>query len=201
MSIANYITFIRIFVSPIFLLVYILHASFGITPIMLPYFLLILLGISELSDAFDGYIARKYNQVSDFGKIFDPMADSIARISVLLTFTQPPINLPLPLIVIFLYRDSVTSTLRTICALRGYTLSARFSGKVKAVIQAIASFCILLLMIPHSMGIISQEALHYYSTWIVSFAAVYAVFSGFDYIYANRSYISKLLLFEAKIKG
>lgn len=198
MSIANYITFIRIFVSPIFLLVYILHDSFGITSLMLPYILLFLLGVSELSDAFDGYIARKYNQVSDFGKIFDPMADSIARISVMLTFTQPPINLPLPLIFVFLYRDSVTSTLRTICALRGFTLSARFSGKVKAVIQAIASFCILLLMIPQSMGIISQAALQYYSTWIVSLAAVYAVFSGIDYIYANRSYVSKLLLVGAK---
>lgn len=198
MSIANYITFIRIFISPIFLLVYILHASFGITSVMLPYILLVLLGISELSDAFDGYIARKYNQVSDFGKIFDPMADSIARISVLLTFTQPPVNLPLPLIVVFLYRDSVTSTLRTICALRGFTLSARFSGKLKAVIQAISSFCILFLMIPESMGIISQAMLQYCSTWIVSLAAIYAILSGIDYIYANRSYINKLLYFETK---
>lgn len=198
MSIANYITFIRIVISPIFLMVYILHASIGITPTMLPYILLFLLGISELSDAFDGYIARKYNQVSDFGKIFDPMADSIARISVLLTFTQPPVNLPLPLIIVFLYRDSITSTLRTICALRGFALSARFSGKLKAVIQAIVSFFILFLMIPESLGILSQPMLQYYSTWIVSLAAIYAVFSGIDYIYANWSYIGQLLRFEPK---
>ena len=101
-----------------------MHASFGINELLLPYVLLFLLGVFELSDAFDGYIARKYNQVSDFGKIFDPMADSIARISVLLTFTQPPVNLPLPLIFVFLYRDSVISTLRTICALKGFALAA-----------------------------------------------------------------------------
>lgn len=198
MSIANYITFIRIFISPIFLLVYILHTSLGITDVMLPYILLFLLGVSELSDAFDGYIARKYNQVSDFGKIFDPMADSIARISVLLTFTQPPVNLPLPLIFVFLYRDSVTSTLRTICALRGFALSARTSGKIKAIVIAIASFCILFLMILQSVGTITLEALQSYSTWIVSLAAIYALFSGIDYIYANRLHISKILHCEAK---
>ncbi len=198
MGIANYITFIRIFISPIFLLVYILPTFFGITPVMLPYVLLFLLGVSELSDAFDGYFARRFNQVSDFGKIFDPMADSIARISVLLTFTQPPVNLPLPLIFVFLYRDSVTSTLRTICALRGFTLAARTSGKIKAVIQAIAAFCILFLMIPASMGTLSQSNLEYYSTVIVSLAATYAVFSGIDYIYSNRSYIAKILTLEKK---
>jgi CDP-diacylglycerol---glycerol-3-phosphate 3-phosphatidyltransferase len=197
-SIANYITFIRIIISPIFLLIYTFHTSYGITPTMLPYVLLLLLGISELSDAFDGYIARKYNQVSDFGKIFDPVADSIARITVLLTFTQPPVNLPLVLIVVFLYRDSVTSTLRTICALKGFALSARFSGKMKAVIQAVVSFCILFLMIPESLGMISQTTLQYYSSWIVSLAAIYAVFSGIDYVYANRSYVNNLLYFDDK---
>lgn len=200
MSLANYITFIRIFVSPIFLLVYILHNSFGINELLLPYVLLFLLGVSELSDAFDGYIARKYDQVSDFGKIFDPMADSIARISVLLTFTQPPVSLPLPLIFVFLYRDSVISTLRTICALKGFALAARTSGKIKAVIQAIAAFCILFLMIPESMGVISQTTLQFYSSLVVSVAAFYALFSGADYLYANRSYIKRLLQAKPKKK-
>lgn len=193
MGIANYITFIRIFVSPIFLLVYIKHADFEISDQTLPYVLLFLLAVAELSDAFDGYLARKYNQVSDFGKIFDPMADSITRLSVLLTFTQPPISLPMVLIFVFLYRDAVISTLRTICALRGFTLAARMSGKIKAVIQAIASFIIIFLMIPHSLGYLSLEQLQSYSCWIIAIAAIYTLFSGMDYIYANRLYIAKLL--------
>lgn len=193
MGIANYITFVRLFVSPIFLCVYIFHSYFGIAPSHLPYLLLFLLSISELSDACDGYIARKYNQVSDFGKIFDPMADSISRISVLLTFTHPPVSLPLPLIFIFLYRDSIISTLRTICALRGFALAARTSGKIKAAIQAVASFAIVGLMIAHSYGTITQIQLQYASTWIVSIAACYTLFSGGEYIFANWMYISKLL--------
>ena len=76
MSLANYFTLFRVFVSPIFLLVYMAHNELGISPALLPYVLLFLLGLSEFSDALDGYVARKYNAVTDFGKILDPMADS-----------------------------------------------------------------------------------------------------------------------------
>jgi CDP-diacylglycerol--glycerol-3-phosphate 3-phosphatidyltransferase len=198
LSIANYFTFIRIFISPIFLLIYIEHKRFDISDQLLPYILLFLLGVSELSDAFDGYIARKYNQVTDLGKILDPMADSIYRTSVFLTFTIEPIKLPMLLIFVFLYRDSVVSTLRTICALKGFALAARRSGKIKAVIQAIAAFMVLVLMIPHSLGYLSLQELRTLSTGIVSFAAAYAFFSGVDYIYANRSYIKLLLTLPGK---
>ncbi|BBI16505.1 CDP-diacylglycerol--glycerol-3-phosphate 3-phosphatidyltransferase [Neochlamydia sp. S13] len=193
MSIANYFTFIRIFISPIFLLVYLHHDYLEINPSLLPYVLLFLLGVSELSDAFDGYLARKYNQVTDFGKILDPMADSIARLSYFLTFTAEPVRLPLALIFIFVYRDSVVSTLRTICALKGFALAARTSGKIKAGIQAMAALTVLILMIPHSLGYLSSHDLQYISTWVVGIAGIYTAYSGVDYVYANRQYIAKLL--------
>ncbi len=167
---------------------------------LLPYVLLFLLGVSELSDAFDGYFARRFNQVTDLGKILDPMADSISRISVLLTFTQPPVNIPLPLIFIFIYRDSVVSTLRTICALRGFALAARTSGKIKAGIQATAAFSIIGMMFPHSLGSISTETLHQCSSWIVGFASIYTLYSGMDYISANRYYIARLLTSKKQLQ-
>jgi CDP-diacylglycerol--glycerol-3-phosphate 3-phosphatidyltransferase len=201
LSIANYLTFIRIFISPIFLVVYLAHDMLGISSTMLPFVLLFLFSVSELSDAFDGYLARKYNQVTELGKILDPMADSIARISAFLTFTQPPVSLPIPLIFLFIYRDSVVSTLRTICALRGFTLAARISGKVKALIQALAAAIILLLMIPHSMGEISTSTLQIASTWVVAVAGIYTLFSGIDYIYANKFYIAKLLTNEKPLNS
>ena len=193
MSVANYFTFVRILIAPLFLAIYLEHDALGIDTLLLPYILIFLLGISELSDAFDGYLARKYDQVTDLGKVLDPMADSISRISVFLTFTLDPVRLPMILIFIFLYRDSVVSTLRTICALKGFALAARKSGKIKAVIQAIAAFIVLGLMIPHSLNYLSTASLHFYGTVIVSIAAAYTVYSGIEYIYANRSYITKLL--------
>jgi CDP-diacylglycerol---glycerol-3-phosphate 3-phosphatidyltransferase len=192
-SIANYLTFIRIFISPIFLFVYLEYEIFNIQLMTLPYVLLALLGVSELSDAFDGYFARRYNQVTDLGKILDPMADSISRISVFLTFTLPPIRLPMILIFIFLYRDSVVSTLRTICALKGFALAARPSGKLKAAIQAFSAFIVISLLIPYSLGHLQEETLRLASTIIVGVAAIYTLFSGVDYIYANRHYVIRLL--------
>lgn len=193
LSIANYLTFARILLSPVFMIVYMKHEAMGISEIVLPYVLLCLLGVSELSDAFDGYLARRFNQVTDLGKILDPMADSIARTSVFLTFTQGPVNLPIFLIFLFLYRDSTVSTLRTICALRGYALAASRAGKIKAVIQAIAAFAILLLMIPHSLGLLDTESLQLFSLWIAMLAAVYTAYSGIQYMVVNRGYIAKLL--------
>ncbi len=173
---------------------YIEHDLLGISFAVLPYLLLFLFGVSELSDAFDGYVARRYNQVTDLGKILDPMADSIYRISIFLTFTRPPVNIPLLIVFIFLYRDSVISTLRTVCALRGFALAARASGKTKAVIQALAAFIVLILLIPYSMGFLSEMWLRTISITAVSIAALYALYSGVEYLYANREYIIRLLV-------
>jgi CDP-diacylglycerol---glycerol-3-phosphate 3-phosphatidyltransferase len=191
LKLALYLTLARIVISPIFLLIYLNYQEFGISSLMLPIILLGLLTLSELSDFFDGFIARKWDQVTDLGKILDPMADSIARISVFLTFTQGVVKLPLLLVLVFLYRDVIISMLRTLCALRGYTLAARTSGKIKAVIQAIAAFVILLLMIPFAMGHLPIEKLQNISFYVVAAAAVYTLFSGIEYIYANLSFIKQ----------
>ena len=193
-NIANCLTFFRIFISPVFLFVYLQYETLGITAKTLPYVLFCLLAVSELSDALDGYLARKYNQVTDLGKILDPMADSIARISVFLTFTQPPVNVPLLCVFIFLYRDSVISTLRTICALRGVALAARTTGKMKAIIQAMSCFAITLLLIPHSLGYITTKTLSLTSMFIVLLSGIYALYSGAEYIIANRHHIQKVLM-------
>ena len=98
------------------------------------------------------------------------------------------------LIFIFIYRDSVVSTLRTICALKGFALAARKSGKLKAVIQGLAAFAILILMILQSTNVITLETLNFYSTWLVAIAGIYTAFSAIDYIYVNRHYIHRLLV-------
>lgn len=193
MNIAHYLTCLRIFTGPIFLICYTNYETLGINIGFLPWILLILLIVSEMSDAFDGFLARKYNQVTDLGKILDPMADSIYRTSIFLTFTQPPVSIPLWVALIFFYRDSVIATLRTICALKGFALAARISGKVKAIIQAFSAFCIIILMVSENFGILSLEYLTTVSTLLALTAAVYTLYSGFDYLFANRSYVTKAL--------
>lgn len=187
MSLALYFTLLRIVISPLFPVLYLEHEWFGIPSRGLPYVLLTLLAICECSDLIDGIIARRCNQVTDLGKILDPMADSVTHISLFLTFTQGVVSLPMVLVLIFFYRDFFISTLRTLCALRGIALAARSSGKMKTLIQACVLFLILLLMIAHSKGIVSIDLLRQISLFAVTIAAIYTVISAFDYVWANRS--------------
>lgn len=160
----------------------------------LPFALMALVGIAELTDLFDGMAARRRNQVTELGKLLDPVADSIFRLSVFLALTQGPICLPLWLVLLFFYRDSIISLLRTVCALRGFTLAARFSGKVKAVVQGVVALTIIILMIPYAMGALKLSLLQDISFWLVAGAVGYSLFSGAEYLFANQSYIKKALV-------
>lgn len=185
------LTLSRIFISPIFLIFYLKYQQLGICLTALPLILICLLIFSELSDFFDGYLARKFGLVTELGKILDPMADSITRLTILLTFTQGLINLPLPLVFVFIYRDAMISTLRTVCAFRKVTLAARTSGKIKAILQAVSIFSILILMVLYTWGMVPLTQLQHVSFVIVCVAAIYTVFSGAEYIWANRFYIKQ----------
>lgn len=195
MSLAHYFTFLRIIISPLFPIFYLGYKWFGIPFEALPYLLLFLLAICECSDLIDGIIARSRNQVSDLGKVLDPMADSVTHISLFLTFTQGVVSLPLIPVLIFFYRDFFISTLRTLCALRGIALAARISGKMKTLIQACVLFLILVLMIFHSHGILTIDRLRLISLLAVSAAAFYTALSAVDYLWANRGCL------KAAVKG
>ncbi len=193
LTIANWLTILRLLISPFFLLIYVYPKTFYVSEASLPFVLLALFLFFELSDAFDGFIARKYEQVTELGKLLDPMADSITRTSAFLTFTLGPVQLPIVIVFIFIYRDTMVGTLRTICALKGFALAARVSGKIKAIIQAIAIFVIIAMMIFHSLGGISQQTLQFAASLAGWIAALYAVYSGIEYFTVNRSYIARML--------
>lgn len=190
----NALTLIRIFISPIFLLFYLEHEALGVSTIVLPYVLLVLLFALELTDALDGYLARKWGQVTDLGKVLDPMADSISRISLFLTFTQPPVNLPLFVVFIFIYRDSIVSTLRTVCALRGMALAASSSGKYKSFVQGCATGIITICLIPHSLGKMDTETLQRIALGTSLVAATLSLYAGIEYLYTNFSFVKKALI-------
>lgn len=193
MNPAHFFTLLRILISPAFPLLYLEREWFGIPITWLPYILLFLLIVSECSDYLDGILARSRNQVTDLGKVLDPMADSITHISLFLAFTQGFIQLPLILVLVFLYRDFFIATLRTLCAMKGVVLAARFSGKVKAGLQGGVAFLIILLMIPYTLGHLSLEHLQTISLIATATTALYTVLSVIDYIYANWIFIKRAL--------
>jgi CDP-diacylglycerol--glycerol-3-phosphate 3-phosphatidyltransferase len=121
------------------------------------------------------------------------MADSITRIIVFFTFTQGWIAAPLLLVFVFLYREFIITTLRTVCAFEGFALGARKSGKTKAIIQASVNLFIVILMIPYTLKSISLLTLRLISIWAIAFAAIFSALTAIEYIYANRKYLKKIL--------
>jgi CDP-diacylglycerol--glycerol-3-phosphate 3-phosphatidyltransferase len=190
-NIAHFLTLFRLFVGPIFLYLYSKPEIFKITPLTAYYILFLLLVLSEISDLLDGFFARTFGKISKFGKIIDPMADSICRISIFFTFTLPPVQLPLILTLVFLYRDSMIGALRTLCALNGKALAARASGKIKAIIQALSLFIVVICLILNGLGYIDILHLQTISFWVVFIAALYTLISGIEYIIAHLRYIMK----------
>ena len=149
----------------------------------------------ELSDLFDGVIARSRGEVTDFGKVCDPVADSVSRQTVFISFMVVGI-IPLWLYLVFFYRDAFMQLMRIVCASSGVVLAARRSGKIKAVIQAIAAFVVLLIVlakvyhlpwIPQSVG-----GMHT-GFWVVFATALYTAASVIDYILPNRVLLSGML--------
>lgn len=172
------LTSIRLCLSPLLALVFINDSPEW--P-QLRYLALFIVLMSELTDLFDGYMARKRGQVTDFGKILDPMADSIYRDTIFLSLAvvqQVSLLLVLPI----LYRDSIIATLRTVSAYKGIVVAARMSGKVKAVVQAVVIILILLLRIIALHYIPLENYLYLISNLLMGVACVVTLYSAVDYI-------------------
>lgn len=188
--IPNTITLGRIVLSPVFVFFFWLGGDY--------YMAALVVGLLfELSDLLDGALARWNNQVTGFGKIFDPLADSISRFTVFLCLLSKGYADVMAVAIIF-YRDAIVATVRTFAAYENVIVAARWSGKLKAVVQSIGITAILLMIVwfrdearPADPAAV-HVAVSRYAVWGV---AVITSLSGVDYIRANwpliRSFASK----------
>ena len=156
----------------------------------------------ELTDAFDGWVARTRGEVSDFGKILDPLADGIARFTVFLCFLVAGYAAVWTVAIIF-WRDAIVSTLRVLAAGQGVVLAARPWGKAKAVVQAVAIIAILVFGLvpafpPGGIGgwflWTVNDVEHYRDAarWIMWGVALVTAVSLVDYLRGNREILRKL---------
>ena len=149
----------------------------------------------ELSDMFDGMTARARGEVTDFGKVFDPVADSVSRQTVFIAFMVTGI-IPLWMYLIFFYRDAFMQLMRIICASNGIVLAARMSGKVKAVLQGVATFVVLavtLANLHHLQLVPSTVAGRPTGFWVVGAVALFTALSVIDYLIPNSHVFKKVL--------
>lgn len=132
-----------------------------------------------ITDFFDGYIARKYNLITTFGKFMDPLADKLLICAALVCFlAEDNPEMPVWVVIIIISREFIISGFRLVAAEKGVTIAASYWGKVKTVVQMAMSI-VLIFHFTHPCFRVIDLILIYASL-------VLTVISLIDYIYKNR---------------
>jgi CDP-diacylglycerol--glycerol-3-phosphate 3-phosphatidyltransferase len=172
----NYLTFVRIALIPV-VMVLMGFQNPSTSPHyhpLLGYVAAILFVLSGISDVIDGYYARRMKLTSVFGKFFDPLADKLMILTVMIMLI-PLGELPAWIVVLFLARELMVTVLRSVAVSEGIIIAADVWGKKKTALQNVALTCFLLP--PQFIGVNSRTV-----GWIVLvLALIVAVFSGVNY--------------------
>lgn len=174
MTAANKVTIIRVALIPVFVIL--LLAQFKSSNIIA----LIIFAIASATDGVDGYLARKYNQVTTFGKFMDPLADKLLVTSAILVFVEWG-QMPSWAAFIIIAREFAVTALRLVAVDNGIVIAAGTSGKIKTGSSMIA-LCLMITSL-HSLeiipGFLTMDAL------AVAVMLVTTVWSGIMYFYRN----------------
>ncbi len=127
MTLASKITLVRIAFIPVFMVL--MYLSGGATGLWMWLSLAVFI-VASLTDYIDGHIARKYNQVTDFGKFLDPLADKLLVIAAMVMFCQWG-KFPAWALMVVLAREFAVTGLRLVAVGKGKVIAAGWSGKVK----------------------------------------------------------------------
>ena len=138
MNTANKLTLCRVVMIPIFIVLLYLEFA-GHLWVALAVFIL-----ASITDFVDGYVARHYNQVTDFGKFMDPLADKVLVMAALLWFVEAG-RLPAWVLLVVIVREFAVTALRLIAVERGRVIAAAWSGKVKTA-STMVCICLMLLI-------------------------------------------------------
>jgi CDP-diacylglycerol---glycerol-3-phosphate 3-phosphatidyltransferase len=194
MKIANAFTAVRIILAPFFFLIFFLpewmggRFSLASVIILVPLFIFM-----EFTDYLDGFFARRNNEVSDFGKVFDPFADVLANLTVLLTFVLAGYLNPL-LYLVIIYREMGIMFIRMLAASNGVIIAARKGGKAKTVLYIVAAGFSLAVESCRRASFplpFSDSIAHIVVNGLYVLAAVVSVASFLDYLYQFSGVLKK----------
>ena len=171
MNLPNKLTVVRMVLVPFFVAALLLSK----TNDSLKWVALALFVIASLTDFADGYIARKYNLVTNFGKFMDPLADKLLVCSAMICLI-PLGRIPAWIVCIIVAREFAISGFRLIAAEKGTVIAASYWGKFKTTFQMIMVI-LMLADIPQ---------LHTLTQVIMWIATILTIVSLVDYIYKNK---------------
>lgn len=204
MNLANKLTMVRIIAIPFFLLFMFIGNIYTRVAALLIFIL------AALTDMYDGIIARHREEVTNFGKFTDPLADKLIVSAAFISFVQlRELAIPAWMVILVISREFIITGLRSVAASRGTIISASLSGKFKTTSQMVVIITILLILIVNAvlknychttplelqaflgwkrvLGYILDRAPY----WLMLVVTILTVISGFNYIFKNKQ-----LLFE-----
>ena len=168
MNTANKLTMLRVILIPVYLVLMYL----GYTYVALAVFI-----IASVTDFVDGYIARHYNQTTDFGKFMDPLADKVLVLTAMIYFCSVGV-LPAWSLVIVMAREFAVSGLRMVAVDNGRVIAAGWSGKVKT-FSTMVCLCIMHLPLPGWL------------VWVcVAVISATTLYSGVEYFVKNKDVLN-----------
>ncbi|MBU1936383.1 CDP-alcohol phosphatidyltransferase family protein [bacterium] len=182
-GVANWITLSRLALGPLFLLLYLTNwPGARIAG-------LIVAIIIEATDVADGAAARARGETSEIGKLLDPLADAVSRISYFIGFLVYGYAQAW-MIAVLVYRDVGVAYMRTLAALQGKAVGRRSSGKWKGILQGTVAITILAL------DVFNFPWLRPYFSYIVyTLMLIVTIYTGYtliDYLYGNRRILKEL---------
>lgn len=179
MTTANKLTILRILLVPVFM------AFLLINQVWAQIAALIIFAAASATDAIDGYIARRCNQITTFGKFMDPLADKMLTTAAFLVLLEHG-RVSSIAVMIVLAREFMVSGVRMLAVADGKVIAASMLGKIKTVSQIIAIMAAILLM----NTVFSPAPAQLITDILVWISTGITVISGIDYIVRNR-YIFK----------
>lgn len=193
MTLPNQLTILRIILTPIFLYLFLSD-----DPLLIQISIGVFL-VAALTDWYDGWLARKFNYITDWGKFWDPLADKILTSTAFVGFVLVGL-LPLWMVVLIVLRDLIITLLRIYAESRGYNFVASYYAKWKTVLQMVFLYYLLLLYgglntIEIYLGNeqlfnqLSNKNLIYIMMLVIT---VITVHSGAKYLLMNKDLIKKL---------
>lgn len=186
MNLPNKLSLFRIIAVPVMTLIYYLPVY------MAPLWSVIIFIVAAFTDFLDGYIARKYNMVTDLGKLLDPIADKMLVVFALFIVVANgslPVGWGGAACAVIVAREMLISIVRQIAASKGVIIQANIFGKLKTFSQDIA--LPLLMLFPLNIEGVLGDVIRYAGWGMFCVAVVMTVLSMIIYLWQNRGVFSE----------
>lgn len=185
MNTPNKLTVLRMILAPVFLAVFLAHG--------LPYhywWAVLVFGVAAITDAIDGKLARKNDQITVFGKLLDPVADKMLTTAALLGFMRFDLC-NIWIVMIVLTREFAVTSVRLIASAEGVVIPANIWGKLKTVSQMTFTILIMVLAAVQEMGVLPASfPLSLISNILLWVTAALTVVSGVIYLMRSTRIIT-----------